>query len=151
MDILLFLIFVIVFLVALVVLIVFLIKRLLGPVKFNYKTYFLSGYVNYNNITKIERGECLLKFDKDKFFIIQNDKTIEDSIADIYNFRIWTFKGGLYLAISMKTSSEYKFSLIEPSKNNDMATAVIFKLFSKLAEKLKIELVESESGEPEDE
>lgn len=123
----------------------------LGPVKFNYKTYFLSGYVNYNNITKIERGECLLKFDKDKFFIIQNDKTIEDSIADIYNFRIWTFKGGLYLAIAMKTSSEYKFSLIEPSKNNDMATAVIFKLFSKLAEKLKIELVESESGEPEDE
>lgn len=115
------------------------VKVVLGPVKFKYKTYFLNGYVNHNDITTVKRGECLLKFEKGKFYIIQNDNTIEDNSSDIYNFRIWTYKKGLYLAIKMKTHSEYKFSLINPdSCNSELVYSVPILLFEKLAERLKI-------------
>ncbi len=121
---------------------VFLIVSAIGPVKFKYKTYFLSGYVNHNEITRLHRGECLLKFESGKFFIIQDKEIIEDISSDIYNMRIWEYKGGLYLAIKMKTHSEYKFSLVDPAKNSEVASAVIYKLFNGLAKRLKVELVE---------
>lgn len=114
----------------------------IGPVKFKYKTYFLSGYVNHNEITRLKKGECLLKFESGKFFIIQDNEIIEDNSSDIYNMRIWEYKNGLYLAIKMKTHSEYKFSLVDPNKNSEVTSAVIYKLFNGLAKRLKIELVE---------
>ena len=133
-----------------VVFAVFLIIKAVGPVKFKYNTYFLSGYVNHNNITKLQRGACVLKFESGKFYIIQDNESIEDNSSDIYNMRIWEYKGGLYLAIKMKTHSEYKFSLIEPSKNSDVASAVIYKLFNGLAKRLKVELVECGESDSEE-
>lgn len=119
--------------------IIFAIIQILGPVKFKYKTYFLNGYVNHNDITSIKQGECLLKFEKGKFYIIQENNTIEDNSPDIYNFRIWTYKKGLYLAIKMKNHSEYKFSLINPdSDNSEITYSVPVLLFEKLANRLKI-------------
>ena len=149
MDIIIFLIFVGLFIVLPIFLLVKLIKFATGPVKLKYDTYFLSGYVNHNNITKLQRGACVLKFEAGKFYIIQDNNSVEDNCNDIYNMRIWKYKGGLYLAIKMKTHSEYKFSLIEPSKNSDMASAVIYKLFNGLAKRLKVELVECGESESE--
>ena len=124
----------------------FLFKTALGPVKFSYKTFFLSGYVNHNNITRIKRGACLLKFESGKFYIIQDDEKIEDNSSDIYGFRVWTFKNGLYLAIRTKTHSEYKFSLVNPDvENSDMAYSVPIKLLEALAKRLKVEF--SDCGE----
>lgn len=122
--------------------VIFAIIQILGPVKFKYKTYFLSGYVNHNEITRLHRGECLLKFEAGKFFIIQDKEIIEDISSDIYNMRIWEYKGGLYLAVKMKTHSEYKFSLVDPAKNSEVTSAVIYELFNGLAKRLKVELVE---------
>jgi hypothetical protein len=151
MDILIFLVFVVLFIGLPIFLLVKVIKFATGPVKLKYDTYFLSGYVNHNNITKLQRGACVLKFESRKFYIIQDNESIEDNCTDIYNMRIWEYKGGLYLAIKMKTHSEYKFSLIEPSKNNDVASAMLYKLFNGLAKRLKVELVECGESESDSE
>lgn len=133
--------------------IVLIIKTIFGPVKFKFKTFFLNGYINHNEITKISRGECILKFENGKFCIIQGNNTIEDNSSDIHNMRIWEYKNGLYLAINMKTHSEYKFSLLSPDKNNsELSSSVIYKLFDNLAKRLKVEFVEcDESSDYEEE
>ena len=119
------------------------VSRVMGPVRFNYKTFFISGYVNHNDITKIKRGACLLKFESGKFYIIQDSEKIEDSSSNIYNFRVWTFKKGLYLAIKTKAHSEYKFSLVNPdTENSNMAYIVPVKLFESLAKRLKVEFID---------
>ena len=133
--------------------IVYGIKLVLKPFQFEYETFFLSGNVNHNEITKIKRGKCKLIFTENTFVIEQNNEKIEDNCPDIYNMRIWEYKGGVYLAINMKTHSEYMFSLMEPNedKSADFAKGLIYQLFKGISKKIKVELVEcGESTESED-
>lgn len=78
--------------------------------KFGFNVDFVNGYVNYNEITNIKKGKCSLKFENQEIIISQNNEIIKDFMSDVYNFRTWTFKGNIYFAIKMKTSSEYMFS-----------------------------------------
>ena len=77
--------------------------------KLGFNVDFVNGYVNYNEITKIKKGKCVLNFENQQIIITQNNESISDYMSDVYNFRTWNFKGNVYFAIKMKTSSEYKF------------------------------------------
>ena len=114
------------------------IKITFGPTNFNIKTTFLNGYKNNNEITKIRTGECNLKFDKEKLYIIQSENQIEDNIADIFHIRLWQYKTGLYMAIRMTTHSEYKFNLVSSGANNDLAKTLMYKTFENISKKLNI-------------
>ena len=106
-------------------------KIIFGPLDTKLKVSFVSGNKNHNNITKIQKGECILKFKNNKFYIIQGNNQIEDDSADIYHFRVWTFKSALYMAIRMNTHSEYMFCLVEPKENNEYAIFIMYKLIEK--------------------
>lgn len=122
---------------------IYCIKKALQPFNFDYKSYFLNGTINHNEIKTLERGDCVINFTSEKFTIKQNEKIIEDNVADIYHFRLWTYENGLYLAITTKTHNEYKFSLVNPDDDkNDIAKTVHFKIISGIAKRLKVELVE---------
>lgn len=112
------------------------------------KLYFVGGNKNHNNITKIQKGECILKFKENNFYIIQGETQIEDKSTDIYHFRVWTFKNALYMAISMNTHSEYMFRLVEASKYNEYAIVLMYKIIENLAKKLKVEF--KDCGESEE-
>ena len=64
------------------------------------------------------KADCILKFDKDKFYIIQNDKQIENNIHSIYEFRFWEYKDNSYLAIQMSSKTEYMFSVSDEDYHN---------------------------------
>lgn len=123
-------------------------KVIFGPLDTKIKPYFVGGNKNHNNITKIKKGECILKFKDNKFYIIQNGNQIEDNSSDIYHFRVWTFKNALYMAISMKTHSEYMFNLVKNKENNELAISIMYKLIEKIANKLKVEF--KDCGESEE-
>lgn len=71
------------------------------------------------------------------------------------NYLVWTFKGYTYIAIRMKTSSEYKFSiLLTNNQESTLKTAtelLTLKAFQGLCKKLNIEFTEcGESKENDD-
>lgn len=123
-------------------------KTIFGPLDTKLKLSFVNGNKNHNQITKIQKGECTLKFKDNKFYIIQGENQLEDNSSDIFHFRIWTFKNALYMAISMKTHSEYMFCVAEPKENNELAISLMSKLIEKIANKLKVEF--KDCGESEE-
>lgn len=141
---------VIFFIIIAIALLILGIKNAFGPVKFKVKTFFLSGEKNHNSISIIERGNCELEFKDGKFYIKQGENQIEDNCADIDEIRTWLYKGGLYMAISMTTHSEYKFSLAEPKENNELSVEVMNKLFKTLAQRLKVQFNESGASDQEE-
>ena len=132
-------------------LIVFSIKNYNSPLKIELKPIFINGYKNNNNISKIEPGRCELKFESGKFYIIQNENSIEDISVDIYHIRVWKYKGALYMAIRMNTHSEYKFLLVEAGPNNEMSFVLMYKLAKRIANKLKVEFQDCGESDPEEE
>ena len=123
-------------------------KTIFDPLDTKLKVSFVNGNRNHNQITKIQKGECTLKFKENKFYIIQGENQLEDNSSDIFHFRIWTFKSALYMAISMNTHSEYMFCLVEPKENNELAISIMTKLVEKIANKLKVEF--KDCGESEE-
>lgn len=122
-------------------------------IKFDLKVFFINGYCNYNPV-KLQKGECKFKVENGMFCFEQNGQIIEDNIFDIYNIRTWTYENYVYIAIRMKTSSEYKFSLsIKSDVESSIEKALLLgmlKMFENLCKKLKIDFVEcGESGNDE--
>ena len=122
-------------------------------IKFDLKVYFINGYNNYNSV-KIQKGECDFKIKDGKLFFIQGENKIEDNIFDIYHIRTWTYENYVYLAIKMKTSSEYKFSLLV---KNDVESSIekalllgMLKTFENLCKKLKVDFVECGESQSND-
>ena len=122
-------------------------------IEFDYKVYFINGYCNYNPV-KLQKGECKFKVKNGKFYFEQDEQTIEDNIFDIYNIRTWTFENYVYIAIKMKTSSEYKFSLLV---KNDVESSIekvlllgMLKTFENLCKKLKVDFVECGESQSND-
>lgn len=131
---------------------IFCIKSIINsfkPLKIDLQPNFVSGNKNHNEITKIQKGKCILKFENGKFFIIQNENILEELSEDIYNIRVWKFKNSLYMAIRMKTHSEYMFQLAENSENNKYVIAIMYKMAKYIANKLKVEF--KDCGESEEE
>jgi len=64
------------------------------------------------------KADCTLKFDEDKFYIIQNDKQIENNIHSIYEFRFWEYKNDSYFVIQMRSKTEYMFSVSDIDYHN---------------------------------
>ncbi len=121
--------------------------------KFDLNIYFIDGYNNYNPV-KIQKGKCKFKVESGKLYFEQNGNIVEDNIFDIYNIRTWTFKGVNYLAIRMKTSSEYKFTLYMENKD-DLKTATFLtqaflNIFKNFCKKLKIDFVDCGESQPKD-
>lgn len=122
-------------------------------IKFNFKVFFINGYCNYNPV-KLQQGECKFKVENGMFYFEQNGQIIKDNIFDIYNIRTWTYENYVYIAIRMKTSSEYKFSLsIKSDVESSIEKALLLsmlKMFENLCKKLKIDFVDcGESGNDE--
>ncbi len=127
------------------------IKSAKKPLKIEIKPVFVSGNKNHNEITKIQKGQCTLKFEDGKFWIIQGENQIEDISADIYHIRVWKFKGSLYMAIRMKTHSEYMFLLADNGHNNEMAFVMMYKIVKHISDKLKVEFKDCGESDPEEE
>lgn len=140
----------IIILIIAVLLIIYAVKTLKSPLKIEIKPFFVSGNKNHNEITKIQKGQCTLKFEDGKFYIIQGENQVEDISADIYHIRVWKFKDALYMAIRMKTHSEYMFCLVENIPNNEVAFALMYKISKHIAEKLKVEFKDCGESDPEE-
>lgn len=69
-----------------------------------------------DNLTN--KADCTLKFDNDKFYIIQNDKQIENNTQSIYEFRFWEYKDNSYFVIQMSSKTEYMFSVNDADYHN---------------------------------
>lgn len=100
-----------------------------GFIEFN--VYFVKA-TNYRKKDDIlNKNNCILRFEDEKFFIIQDNKKIENNINSLYKFRFWEYKNHDYFAITMKSHNEYMFGL------NDKTTE---HLLIRLANKFKIEV-----------
>lgn len=60
----------------------------------------------------IKRGDCVIIFEDDLFFIIQNEEKIENEIKSIYYFDIWEYKNEIYFKFRMRSLTEYIFKSI---------------------------------------
>ena len=100
------------------------------------------------NKCSLERGNCILKFKNEKFYIIQNENQIENDCINIYELRTWIYQNGLYMAIMMRSHVEYKFSLVEPKENNELAISLMSKFIERIANKLKVKF--NDCGESEE-
>ena len=125
--------------------------------KFHFKVFFIGGNVNHNNITKLSKGECAFKVENGVFDFTQGDNVIQDNIADIYNIRSWVYEGYTYIAIRMKTHSEYTFSLLvdeASAQNLALVNSIkegMLKSFKTLAQKLNVEFVDCGESQPDHE
>lgn len=133
------------------------IKQIFAPpekLKFKMKVFFINGYQNHNNIVNLQKGECEFKLKDGYFYLVQDKNIIEDNIFDIYNIRTWTYQSYTYIAIKMKTSSEYIFSLNvktdEESKIIQYLALSYLKCFQTLCNKLKIDFAESGESQSQD-
>lgn len=80
-----------------------------------FNTYFIKASDYRNKDGKVERGNCVLEFDEETFYIKQNEEIIENPITSIYLFDIWEYEDRTYFKIQMRSRTEYMFS----SNNNE--------------------------------
>ena len=71
----------------------------------------------------INKGACSIKFENDKFYILQDDNKIENDINSIYYLDIWDHKDDTYFKIRMRSLTEYIFKSVyfDADKMKDVA------------------------------
>lgn len=74
--------------------------------------FFISASKCRKKYGQIKRGDCIVEFDEDVFYIKQGDEIIKNNVDSIYCFDIWDYKDDTYFKIQMKSKTEYKFKSI---------------------------------------
>lgn len=80
-----------------------------------FNTYFIKASNYRNKDGKIEKGNCVIEFNEENFYIKQGEKNIENPITSIYLFDIWEYEERIYFKMQMRSHTEYIFS----STNNE--------------------------------
>ncbi len=136
---LLFVIFILAFIGFAIWLLIFGIKAALNPksvLKINLQDFkidlmFISASDFRKTDDEIQRGDCKLELNPEKFFIKQNDLVIENNLDSVYRVEFWDYEGYTYFKIVMRSHIEYMFS---SSMNEEISIKFMILSLSKFFE-----------------
>lgn len=98
---------------------------------------FIKASEFRNKDDKIQKGNCKLELNPEKFFIKQNDLSIENNMSGIRRVVFWDHEGYTYFKIEMSSKISYIFS--EPT-NKKFAIKFMILSLSKFFEHYGIEV-----------
>lgn len=98
---------------------------------FKIDLYFIKATELRKKDDDIQRGDCKLELNPEKFYIRQNDLVIENNLASVYRVEFWDYEGYTYFKIVMRSHIEYMFS---SSMNEEIAIKFMILSLSKFFE-----------------
>lgn len=98
---------------------------------FKIDLYFIKATELRKKDDEIQKGDCKLELNPEKFYIKQNDLVIENNLDSVYRVEFWDYEGYTYFKIVMRSHIEYMFS---SSMNEEISIKFMILSLSKFFE-----------------